>query len=89
VTTTATVRVNSNFNINISLFFLGEFVLLDSKTFKVKGKWNAEGSKTEFNYDYWYQPRKNVMLSTEWGSPNKIKTGFNPMHVGEGEFFGP
>jgi hypothetical protein len=68
-------------------FFSGEFVLLDSKTFKVKGKWNVEGSKTDFNYDYWYQPRKNVMLSTEWGSPSKIKTGFNPAHVGDGKFF--
>lgn len=65
---------------------LGEFLLLDSKDFKVKGKWNADECKTDFAYDYWYQPRKNVMLSTEWGSPNKIKTGFNPAHVGEGKF---
>ena len=23
----------------------------------------------EMNYDYWYQPRQNVMVSTEWAAP--------------------
>lgn len=80
-------RLNFNKICSISKNFVGEFVLLDSKDFHVKGKWNVEGHKTEFNYDYWYQPRKNVMLSTEWGTPNMIKTGFNPAHVGEGREF--
>jgi selenium-binding protein 1 len=52
----------------------GNFVLLDSKSFEVKGKWATED--TEFNYDYWYQPHHNVMISTAWGAPNALKTGF-------------
>lgn len=62
----------------------GNFLLLDGKTFKPKGTWPADGKKVPFNYDFWYQPRRNIMISTEWGSPNHIKAGFNPTHVGEG-----
>src|SRR5947209_5430036 len=46
----------------------GGFLLLDEK-FDVAGRWekNAEGMK--YNYDFWYQPRHNVMVSSEWGAP--------------------
>ena len=62
----------------------GSFMLIDSATLKVKGKWEKHTS--EFGYDFWYQPRHNVMISTEWGSPNAIKSGFNPAHVTEGQY---
>lgn len=62
----------------------GNFLLLDGKTFEPKGTWPADEKTVPFNYDFWYQPRRNVMISTEWGSPNHIKKGFNPAHVGEG-----
>ena len=41
------------------------FVSFDPKTFEIKQRW--EGSKTRFGYDFWYQPRHNVMVSSEWG----------------------
>lgn len=56
----------------------GNFLLLDGKTFEPKGTWPADEKTVPFNYDFWYQPRRNVMISTEWGSPNHIKKGFNP-----------
>ncbi|CAI5449321.1 unnamed protein product [Caenorhabditis angaria] len=62
----------------------GSFLLLDGTTFKVKETWSNQ--TTKFNYDFWYQPRQNVMISTEWGTPNLIKKGFNPQHVGEGSY---
>jgi len=37
-------------------------------------------------YDFWYQPRHNVMISSEWGVPNAFKNGFNPAHVAEGKY---
>ncbi len=27
------------------------------------------GEETPFGYDFWYQPRLNVMISTSWGAP--------------------
>lgn len=62
----------------------GSFVLLDGDTFEVIGSWEKEGSSTPFGYDFWYQPRHNVMISSEWGVPNLLKNGFNPQHVAEG-----
>jgi len=61
----------------------GGFVLFDEE-FNVKGRW--ESAATPFGYDFWYQPRFNVMISTGWGEPNSFKGGFNPAHVAEGKY---
>ena len=58
---------------------------MDGDTFSVKGNWEAAGHSTPFGYDFWYQPRHNVMVSSEWGEPNTFLSGFNPAHVAEGE----
>ena len=60
----------------------GGFMLLDGKTFRVKGSW--EDIPAPFGYDFWYKPRHNVMISSEWGAPWAIKQGFIPKHVDEG-----
>lgn len=63
----------------------GGFLLLDEH-FDVAGRWerNAEGMK--FNYDYWYQPRHNVMVSSEWGAPNTYSKGFDLKDVEAGKY---
>jgi len=61
----------------------GSFLLLDGETFAVTGTWES-GRAAPMGYDFWYQPRHNVMMSSEWGSPQMIKTGFNPQHVADG-----
>ena len=62
--------------------FAGGFVVIDGETFVIKKNWERE--PIEFGYDYWYQPYHNVMISTEWGSPNIFRKGFNPAHVEQG-----
>jgi selenium-binding protein 1 len=39
-----------------------------------------------FNYDFWYQPRHNVMVSSEWGAPNTINPGFKLEDVKAGKY---
>ncbi|XP_063952516.1 methanethiol oxidase-like [Lytechinus pictus] len=56
----------------------GGFMLLDGETFQVKGNWEHHGEHAPFNYDYWYQPYHNVMISTEWGAPKAFLKGFDP-----------
>lgn len=56
--------------------FVGGFILLDGETFKVKGKWEKDGKGVPMGYDFWYQPRHNVLMSTEWGEPNSFRRGF-------------
>jgi selenium-binding protein 1 len=60
----------------------GNFVRIDARTFTIADVWAA--TSTAFGYDYWYQPYHNVMLSTSWGAPNKIKNGFNLADVQAG-----
>ncbi|XP_042295653.1 methanethiol oxidase-like [Sceloporus undulatus] len=56
----------------------GGFVLLDGECFDVKGTWERPGDAAPQGYDFWYQPRYNVLISTEWGVPKYFVTGFNP-----------
>src|ERR671937_429021 len=44
----------------------GGFAVLDAKTFELKGRWENGGPTPPMNYDFWYQPRKNVMISSEF-----------------------
>ncbi|XP_050295060.1 methanethiol oxidase isoform X2 [Anthonomus grandis grandis] len=58
-----------------------EFVLVDSTNFTVKGTW-VQGEGAKFNYDFWYQPYHDVMVSSEWGAPRVWKKGFSASEPG-------
>ncbi|CAG5133881.1 unnamed protein product [Candidula unifasciata] len=60
------------------------FILLDGENFDILENW--EKSHISIGYDYWYQPRYNVMISTEWGPPRVWRSGFNIQHVAEGMY---
>lgn len=62
------------------------FAVLDAKNFDILGRWEADAGSVPFNYDFWYQPRKNVMVSSEFGAPNAYEGGFDPAHVAEGKY---
>ncbi|KAL3160862.1 Methanethiol oxidase [Trebouxia sp. C0009 RCD-2024] len=57
---------------------VGNFILFD-QDLKVKGTWTD--TTTEYGYDFWYQPRHNVMVSSQWGDPLEFTKGFNPAKV--------
>jgi len=65
----------------------GAFILIDGKEFKVKGTYAQKPEDIPpFGYDYWYQPFHNVMISTEWGTPNKLMNGLDVEHVAQGHY---
>ena len=64
----------------------GGFAVLDAKTFELKGRWENGGETPGFNYDFWYQPRKNVLVSSEFGAPNAYEKGFDLEDVGAGHY---
>jgi selenium-binding protein 1 len=64
----------------------GGFAVLDSKTFELKGRWENGGQTPGLNYDFWYQPRKNALVSSEFGEPNAYEPGFDPDHVAAGRY---
>ena len=64
----------------------GGFAVLDAKTFEVKGRWENGGDTPSLNYDFWYQPRKNVLISSEFGEPNSYESGFDLEDVTAGHY---
>jgi selenium-binding protein 1 len=64
----------------------GGFAVLDSKDFSVLGRWEEDKNGQEFMYDFWYSPRQNTLISSEWGPPNVFKDGFNPEDVPAGKY---
>jgi selenium-binding protein 1 len=65
---------------------VGGFAVLDAKTFEVMGRWENGGETPPFNYDFWYQPRKNVLVSSEFGEPNAYEKGFDLADVEAGRY---
>lgn len=63
----------------------GGFVILDGEKFDVKGRWES-GQPAPMGYDFWYQPRFNVMISTEWGEPKALTQGFKVEDVETGKY---
>ena len=53
----------------------GGFLEIDSN-FEISGRWEKSLDGMNFNYDFWYQPRHDVMISSEWAAPNTVKNGF-------------
>jgi len=63
----------------------GGFLLLD-QSFEIVGRWEKPRQPLNFNYDFWYQPRHNVMVSSEWAAPNTFRGGFQLEDVQAGKY---
>lgn len=63
----------------------GGFLLLD-QDFEIVGRWEQPSSAMKFNYDFWYQPRRNVMVSSEWAAPKTFSKGFDLKDVTAGNY---
>jgi selenium-binding protein 1 len=79
---------------NIVISMLGDadgngacgFAVLDAETFAIKGRWENGGPRPPLNYDFWYQPRQNVLASSEFGEPNAYESGFDLDDVAAGRY---
>jgi len=63
----------------------GGFLHLD-ENFEIVGRWENDIGGMNFNYDFWYQPRQNMMVSSEWAAPNTFMPGFDLEDVGKGKY---
>jgi selenium-binding protein 1 len=63
----------------------GGFLLLDEE-FNIVGRWEKNLEGMHFNYDFWYQPRHNVMVSSEWSAPSTFQKGFDLQDVKGGKY---
>ena len=63
----------------------GGFLLLDD-AFNIAGTWEASREGMRYNYDFWYQPRRGVMISSEWAAPSTTRPGFKLEDVKAGKY---
>jgi methanethiol oxidase len=62
----------------------GGFLLLN-EDLEIEERWDTPG-EIEMNYDFWYQPRHNVMVSSEWAAPSTYQPGFDMEDVEAGKY---
>jgi len=63
----------------------GGFLLL-TQEFEIDGRWERGQEGMQFNYDFWYQPRHNAMISSEWAAPKTVRPGFDLKDVEAGNY---
>lgn len=64
----------------------GGLAVLDAKDFSVLGRWEHDKDGQELMYDFWYQPRQNTLVSSEFAAPSTYDGGFDPSDVAAGRY---
>jgi len=64
----------------------GGIFMLDCDTFDIIGPWEADRGPQYLAYDFWWHLTHDVMITSEWGTPNMIEGGINPGLLLEGKY---
>jgi len=64
----------------------GGFAVLDAATFELAGRWDNGGTGPTMNCDFSYQPRHNVLVSSEFGVPTAYEPGFDLADLRAGRY---
>ncbi|PYP78872.1 MAG: selenium-binding protein [Gemmatimonadetes bacterium] len=56
----------------------GGIFMLDHETFEVRGAWERDRGPQHLAYDFWWHLGHEVMITSEWGTPNMVRGGVNP-----------
>jgi selenium-binding protein 1 len=51
---------------------------MDHQTFQVQGQWEKDRGPQQLAYDFWWHLGHDVMITSEWGTPNMVEHGVNP-----------
>ncbi|HYZ17360.1 MAG TPA: selenium-binding protein SBP56-related protein, partial [Candidatus Acidoferrum sp.] len=64
----------------------GGVFVLDHFTFEVLGRWEVDRGPQFLAYDFWWHLAYDVMVTSEWGTPNMIERGLDPTLLLGGKF---
>ncbi|TAM72696.1 selenium-binding protein [bacterium] len=64
----------------------GGVFVLDHYTFDVLGQWEVDRGSQYFAYDFWWHLGHDVMVTSEWATPNMIEGGLDPQLLLDGKF---
>jgi selenium-binding protein 1 len=56
----------------------GGLFTLDHESFDIRGAWERERGPQHLAYDFAWHLGHDVMVTSEWGTPNMVKDGVNP-----------
>ncbi|MEV6840129.1 selenium-binding protein SBP56-related protein [Streptomyces sp. NPDC051133] len=56
----------------------GGVALLDHESFDVLRSWESDRGPQRLAYDVWWHLRRNIAVTSEWGSPSMIEDGLLP-----------
>jgi selenium-binding protein 1 len=64
----------------------GGVFLLDHDSFEVLGQWEMDRGPQYLAYDFWWHLGHDIMVTSEWGTPNMIETGLQPELLLNGKY---
>jgi methanethiol oxidase len=56
----------------------GGIFTMDCDTFDLIGPWEKDRGSQYLAYDFWWHLNRDVMITSEWGTPKMIEQGLNP-----------
>ncbi len=56
----------------------GGVFVIDHQDFAVRGAWEADRGPQYLGYDFWWHLGHDIMITSEWGTPNMIENGVVP-----------
>jgi methanethiol oxidase len=56
----------------------GGIFVLDHEDLSIKGPWEKQRGPQYLAYDFWWHLGQDVMITSEWGTPNMVESGVNP-----------
>ncbi|HEY8524990.1 MAG TPA: selenium-binding protein SBP56-related protein [Acidimicrobiales bacterium] len=56
----------------------GGIAILDHESFEVLGRWEVDRGPQHLAYDFWWHLTKDVLVTSEWGTPSMIENGVVP-----------
>ncbi|HEV7964901.1 MAG TPA: selenium-binding protein SBP56-related protein [Actinoplanes sp.] len=56
----------------------GGIAVLDHTTFDVRGQWENDRGEQFLAYDFWWHLTRDVLVTSEWGTPSMIEDGLVP-----------
>ena len=56
----------------------GGIAVLDHTTFEVRGAWESDRGDQHLAYDFWWHLTRDVLVSSEWGTPAMVEGGLVP-----------
>jgi methanethiol oxidase len=56
----------------------GGVFVLDHDNFSLRGPWEVDRGPQYLAYDFWWHLGHDIMITSEWGTPNMIEGGINP-----------